>query len=77
MAGDHCSGRWRPNWLFIDGCVIAAEDSDLPVLEIGDGTESFDPGETKILPREMKFGGPGVFTIIERDIAPLALPANK
>ncbi len=58
------------------GAIIAAEESELPTQATGDGTESFDPGETKILPGEMKHVGSGVFTIIERGIAPLHPSAN-
>ena len=58
------------------GAIIAAQDGELPTQETGDGTESFDPGETKILPHEMKFVGPGVFCFVERDINPLTSPAN-
>jgi len=52
------------------GAVIAAEDAELPAQATGDGTQSFDPGESKILPKNMKDVGPGVFKIAEKDIAP-------
>ena len=58
------------------GAIIAAEDDKLPTQATGDGTQSFDPGETKILPKEMKGVGPGVFRVLERNIAALAPPAT-
>ena len=56
------------------GAVFAADDGDLPIQATGDATEGFDPGETKILPAGMKSVGPGVFNIVEKNIASLSPP---
>ena len=57
------------------GAVIAADDSELPIQATGDGTQSFDPGESKILPKDMKDVDPGVFKIVEEDIVSFSPPA--
>src|ERR1700722_2641578 len=58
------------------GAVIAADDAELPRQATGERTQSFDPGETKILPKDMKSVGPGVFQVVEKDIASFAPPAT-
>jgi hypothetical protein len=58
------------------GAVIAANDGELPIQAVGDGTQGFDAGETKILPKDMKDVGPGVFKIVEEDIASFSPPPS-
>jgi hypothetical protein len=58
------------------GAVIAADDGELPTQATGDGTQSFDPGESKILPADMKDVGPGVFKVVEKEIHSLSPPAT-
>jgi hypothetical protein len=57
------------------GAIIAADDSRLPAQATGDGTKNFDPGETKIRPKDMRKVGPGVFKIVEDRIPPLTRPS--
>lgn len=57
------------------GAVIAADDSELPMQATGDGTQSFDLGESKILPEDMKDVGPGVFKVVEKDLDSFSPPA--
>ncbi len=55
------------------GAVIAADDGDLPNLQTGTGPQGFDPGESKIPPKNInkKDVGPGVFKVVEDNIPPL------
>ena len=57
------------------GAVIAADDAELPIQTTGDGTQSFDPGESKILPEDMNEVGPCVFKVVEKDIVSFSPPA--
>lgn len=58
-----------------NGAILAADDADLPKQATGSGAQSYDPGETKILPRDMKSVGPAIFRVAIRGIAPLSPPA--
>jgi hypothetical protein len=54
------------------GTVIVANEKDLPPLAKGTGVESFDPNERKILPKDFRKVGPGVFKVLLPDIPPLS-----
>jgi hypothetical protein len=55
------------------GAVIAADEGDLPNLQTGTGPQRFDPGESKIPPKNInkKSVGPGVFKVVDDGIPPL------